>query len=60
MVPGVTALAAIPLLSEHPSPSVALALAILAIGSLLVLAVRRDGGCAAPKPRRHHAPREQR
>ncbi|HEV7264475.1 MAG TPA: DMT family transporter [Falsiroseomonas sp.] len=60
MVPGLTALAAMPLLSEHPSPLVALALGILAIGSLLVLSVPRRKARAPPEPRRHRPPREQR
>ncbi|MBU8546114.1 MULTISPECIES: DMT family transporter [Roseomonadaceae] len=40
MVPSVTALTAMPLLSEFPSPTVATGLAILVAGSLLVLPVR--------------------
>lgn len=40
MVPSVTALTAMPLLSEYPSPSVAVGLAILVTGSLLILTVR--------------------
>ncbi|MCW8087530.1 DMT family transporter [Sabulicella glaciei] len=40
-VPAVTALLAIPLLAEYPSPVVTVALVILAAGSLLVLSSRR-------------------
>lgn len=39
-VPTVTALAAMPLLAEYPSRAVALSLAILAVGSSLVLGIR--------------------
>lgn len=51
MVPSVTALAAMPLLAEYPRPAVALGLAVLVTGSLLILAVRvaaSPGGGSPP------------
>lgn len=51
LVPSVTALAAIPLLSEHPTTTLAFALVLLAAGSLFPVSGGRASSPAAPDPR---------
>lgn len=51
LVPSVTALAAIPVLSEHPTTTLAVALVLLAGGSLLSLTSTRPGARCVPQCR---------